>query len=119
MCESCELILTLYTLVRKYYCYCAISEILTTSSLLSFISSWLPNVIDGVIQISLIKDDRMGDRFFALWIIEAALNPLQGLLNCLAYGPETFQWLMGRTGWLLRSRQPVNLDTREADPLLR
>ncbi|KAI8479916.1 hypothetical protein Bbelb_423560 [Branchiostoma belcheri] len=85
-----------------------------------FTLCWLPNVIDGVIQISLIKDDRMGDRFFALWIIEAALNPLQGLLNCLAYGPETFQqWLMGRTGWLLRSRQPVNLDTREADPLLR
>ncbi|XP_019642297.1 PREDICTED: G-protein coupled receptor 143-like [Branchiostoma belcheri] len=85
-----------------------------------FTLCWLPNVIDGVIQISLIKDDHMGDRFFALWIIEAALNPLQGLLNCLAYGPETFQqWLMGRTGWLLRSRQPVNLDTREADPLLR
>ncbi|CAH1261660.1 GPR143 [Branchiostoma lanceolatum] len=86
-----------------------------------FTLCWLPNVIDGVIQISnLVQGDRTADGFFALWVIEAALNPLQGLLNCLAYGPATFQqWLMGRTGWLLRTRQPVNFDSREADPLLR
>ncbi|XP_035691253.1 G-protein coupled receptor 143-like [Branchiostoma floridae] len=86
-----------------------------------FTLCWLPNVIDGVIQIAnLIQGERIGDRFLALWIIEAALNPLQGLLNCLAYGPATFQqWLMGRSGWLLRRRPPVNLHPREADPLLR
>ncbi|XP_064606950.1 G-protein coupled receptor 143-like [Liolophura sinensis] len=56
-----------------------------------FTLCWVPNQIDSALQISLNIDCIYSSTstfnvFFPLWVIEAFLNPLQGLFNCLVFG---------------------------------
>ncbi|OWF56339.1 G-protein coupled receptor 143-like [Mizuhopecten yessoensis] len=54
-----------------------------------FALCWLPNLVDSFFHIDILSRkcmEQIGSSLFPLWIIEALLNPLQGLFNCFLYG---------------------------------
>ncbi|XP_033736780.1 G-protein coupled receptor 143-like [Pecten maximus] len=54
-----------------------------------FALCWLPNIVDCFLHIDLLSEKcmyQLDGLLFPLWIIEALMNPLQGLFNCFLYG---------------------------------
>ncbi|XP_060077605.1 uncharacterized protein LOC132557129 [Ylistrum balloti] len=54
-----------------------------------FALCWLPNIVDCFFHIDLLTREclyQLDSWLFPLWIIEALMNPLQGLFNCFLYG---------------------------------
>ncbi|XP_069128710.1 uncharacterized protein [Argopecten irradians] len=54
-----------------------------------FALCWFPNFVDCFFHIDLLAEKcmyKLDGLLFPLWIIEALVNPLQGLLNCFLYG---------------------------------
>jgi ocular albinism type 1 protein len=70
------------------------------SIILVFYLCWLVNIVDGVVLITIhaLQDSTQGEAFtlynwlysyqyiYTVWLLEAILNPLQGLFNAVAYG---------------------------------
>jgi len=55
-----------------------------------FVFCWMPNFVDGFHDLAeyIISETSLENDIdhFVLWMIEASINPLQGILNCLVYG---------------------------------
>ncbi|XP_031573684.1 transmembrane protein 116-like [Actinia tenebrosa] len=61
------------TLVRRWACLYQVV----------FILCWLPSIILGIC--SMVSDFKMS-AFYALYIMQASISPLQGFFNCIIYG---------------------------------